>query len=200
MAGDLAYGPRIVIDAVASGKKAALKIHEYISKKHLALKAEEIHLQNYGSDVLNNEVPHPKDYEKIKRISVPAFSADERLKSVFTPVETGFTKDLAQEQAGRCLNCAVNTIFNGDRCILCGGCSDVCPEYCLRLVSLENIRGDEPSQPFTKTDTGQRPEGAGAAIIKDEDRCIRCGLCAKRCPVDAITMERFLFKEVWASE
>ena len=107
---------------------------------------------------------------------------------------------MAEKQAGRCLNCAVNTIFNGERCILCGGCSDVCPEYCLRLVSLENIRADETLTALYRNRYGACPEGTGSAIIKDEDRCIRCGLCAKRCPVDAITMERFLFKEVWASE
>jgi len=200
VAGDLAYGPKLVIDAVSSGKKAALAIHEYISKERIRINHSEDHMETYDKDVRDNVVRHPKDYEKLPRVPVPASAAGERMKSAFALVETGFTKEMAENQGGRCLNCAVNTIFNGDRCILCGGCSDVCPEYCLRLVSLENIRGDEKLSALYRNRYGQEPEGAGSAIIKDEERCIRCGFCAKRCPVDAITMERFLFKEVLVSE
>jgi len=195
VAGDLAYGPKLVIDAVASGKKAALVIHEHISGTRPRLEKTEDHEM-----LPHNQVWHPADYEKVKRRPVPVLSTADRFASTASIVEQGFTKDMAQEQGGRCLNCAVNTIFNGDRCILCGGCADVCPEYCLRLVGLENIKGDETLATLYRNRYGTDPVGTGSAIIKDEDRCIRCGLCARRCPVDAITMERFTFKEVLASE
>lgn len=196
VAGDLAYGPKLVIDAVAGGKRAALKIHEHITGRALAFKTEEVHTGSFENEVSENVVAHPRDFEKIPRRQVPSAAVEKRLRNMFEPVETGFSPDVACEQGGRCLNCAVNTIFNGDRCILCGGCADVCPEYCLRLVSLENIRGDAALTQLYKNRYGQEPTGTGSAIIKDEERCIRCALCAARCPVDAITMERFLFREV----
>jgi formate hydrogenlyase subunit 6/NADH:ubiquinone oxidoreductase subunit I len=105
---------------------------------------------------------------------------------------------MAKEQGGRCLNCAVNTIFDSELCILCGGCADVCPEYCLRLVSLDRIREDESLTALYVNRYGEHPKGSGSAIIKDEDRCIRCSLCAQKCPTDTITMERFSFREVLA--
>ncbi|MCK9419517.1 MAG: FAD-dependent oxidoreductase [Nitrospirae bacterium] len=194
VAGDLAYGPKLVIDAVASGKKVALLMHEYISGIRLSIRTTEEHEALPG-----NQVWHPVDYEKVRRRQVPAEIAEDRLKGG-TVVEKGFAKDMAGEQGGRCLNCAVNTIFDGDRCILCGGCADVCPEYCLRLVSIESIKGDETLAALYRNRYGSDPAGTGSAIIKDEDRCIRCGLCAARCPVEAITMERFTFKEVLTSE
>ena len=197
VAGDLAYGPKLVIDAVASGKRAAQAIYRHITKKFVSLHTSESHSESHGDDCRDNNVPHILDYEKIPRMPVPARQIDERLQSVSAPVESGFTESEAIEQGGRCLNCAVNTVFNSDKCIMCGGCVDVCPEYCLKLVSLDKIRNNENLTKMFKLRYKTLPEGDGAAIIKDEERCIRCSLCANKCPVDAITMERFLFKEVY---
>jgi ferredoxin len=119
---------------------------------------------------------------------------DARLKRIDLQVETGYGPKEAAVEAGRCLDCGVNTIFDSERCILCGGCADVCPTLCLKLVPLDAL----------SLDPGERAEHAGnapgevwSAIIKDEDRCIRCANCEMRCPVGAITMERYTFREEW---
>ncbi|MBV6340571.1 4Fe-4S binding protein [Candidatus Magnetobacterium casensis] len=191
----MAYGPKLIIDAVASGKTAAMAVHEYISAAKPEVKIEERHMT-----VPDNVAAQYWDYEKLPRVGTGAEAAEARLKDVFTLVETGYAKDEAEIQGKRCLNCAVNTIFDGNKCILCGGCADVCPEYCLKLVSLDRIRASETLTMLYKARFGKEPIGSGSAIVKDEDRCIRCSLCAKRCPVDAITMERFSFKEVLIDE
>ena len=112
------------------------------------------------------------------------------------PVEIGFAEPTARQQGGRCLTCNVNTIFHGYMCILCGGCADVCPEVGLKLVSLSRIWRNTQfkrlaDQRYGSGDWAEQQ----SAIIKDEEVCIRCGLCARRCPTGAVTMEKFVFHE-----
>ncbi len=132
------------------------------------------------------------------RVPVPAADPAARLLHPEVPVELGYTREEAMREASRCLDCGVTPVFDGTRCVLCGGCADVCPTQCLKLVRLDTLDGTPELVDLTS-----RALGAGAdlashsAILKDEDRCIRCALCAMRCPTDAITMERVTCVTAW---
>ena len=147
-----------------------------------------------------------KDYDTLRRKEPLAIDVKERKYGV-SLVETGYGGEEAAAQARRCLKCHINTIFDGDACILCGGCVDVCPTFCLKMVPITEIEGDEDLKKVVKARYKMSWEDLmegynntavaqmGTAMIKDEDRCIRCGHCATRCPTDAITMEFFDYIE-----
>jgi len=188
VAGDLAYGPKLLIHAVASGKQVARSIYEKLTGNKITAKDVELHfpVPTYSRE---------KSYEKRPRIAIRSMPAAERITAQNLVVEQGFTAEQARCEASRCLDCGVNTIFDGAKCILCGGCVDVCPELCLRIVSINKLGGNgKLSRVLSEQLEGFPPEEA-SAIVKDETVCIRCALCAERCPTGAITMERFYFKE-----
>jgi NAD-dependent dihydropyrimidine dehydrogenase PreA subunit len=122
---------------------------------------------------------------------MPVLAANRRIG--IAEVELGFDEEQGRAEGLRCLNCQVNTIFDGSKCILCAGCVDVCPENCLRLVDLVQVSGDERYDALIQHRYGvpaaELKMGRAGAIIKNEEKCIRCGLCAERCPTQAITME-----------
>jgi len=188
IAGDIAYGPRLMIHAIASGKQAARSVYRYLRGKEIAAEEVQFHapIEHYHRE---------KQYERRSRLQVPTLSADERMKSPSALVEIGYDEQQARAEAGRCLDCGVNTIFDGARCILCGGCVDVCPTVCLKLVTFDRLA----TTPELETAVRELELDAEdlSAIIKDEERCIRCGLCAQRCPTAAITMEQFSFAKEW---
>lgn len=188
VAGDLAYGPKLLIHAIASGKAVARAIYESVTGRRLSAEALELHfpVPDYERE---------RDYEKIKRCHPHTAPVADRLTAQHVPVESGFAEGEARREASRCLNCGVNTIFDGVKCVLCGGCVDVCPESCLDIVRASDLRDGDELQGLLIDLLGEFPLDEASAIVKDETRCIRCALCAERCPTGAITMEAFQFEE-----
>lgn len=188
--GDVAFGPRNLIEAVANGKLAARSIHEALSREkpglEITLDVEKLPTRDYrmlaGFEILDRETPPTLDIGR---------------RTGIAEVETGYEPEAAVRQAARCLVCHVQTIYDPERCVLCSRCVDVCPEYCLAIVPFESLELPEAE----KAELVRRAETDGlplSAMIKDDDRCIRCGLCAVRCPTDAMTMERFQIQERFA--
>jgi formate dehydrogenase beta subunit len=196
--GDCVFGPRLIIDSVADGKRAAIGIDEFLrGGKHPEPVIE--------VEVLKRHQMFP-DYMNIPRQPIPMLPIERR--TGMTEVEVGYDEEAAMAEARRCLRCWINTVFEGNeidgsQCVLCGGCVDVCPEDCLKLVSLdriefapgtlETLRQNDQLFGVELDDVKADELGviSGSAMIKDETRCIRCGLCAMRCPVGTISMEAF---------
>lgn len=185
--GDVAFGPRNLIEAVANGKRAARSIAEFLSGG-AAPPAAQLEIETLSSRTYRMVA----GFEIADRVPPPTVEVGRR--TGVGEVETGFPEDEARRQAARCLVCHVQTIYDPKKCVLCSRCVDVCPEYCLAIVPFESL---ELTEEETRS-LAARAEGNGlplSAMVKDDDRCIRCGLCAVRCPTDAMTMERFTITE-----
>jgi NADPH-dependent glutamate synthase beta subunit-like oxidoreductase len=181
--GDVAFGPRILVEAVANGHRSARSIHLYLSGTTAKTVTSKFRIWP--------DWRMPEGYLSTPRQKMPMLPNNRRIG--IAEVELGFDEEQGRAEGSRCLKCQVNTIFDGAKCILCAGCVDVCPESCLRLVDLVQVSGDARYDALIRARYGvgadELPAGQAGAIIKNEDKCIRCGLCAQRCPTGAITME-----------
>ncbi len=186
--GDVAFGPRIAIEAVANGKRVARSIHEYLSGEgatpSLEVEVRRIPAADYrmisGYELRDRALPRTVDLGR---------------RTGITEVEEVFDEAEARAQAARCLVCHVDTVYDPEKCVLCGRCADVCPERCLVFAPLERVEMPEEQRAAALERCGHDPSRPLTVLLKDDTDCIRCGLCARRCPTEAMTMERFHFTE-----
>ena len=180
---------RNATDAIADGQKAARAIHGYLGGKTVRV-TKRGYMTPVAADFENTRC------ETIAAEKIPKRAAGERIRSK-EEITIGFGEAQARQQAARCRQCSIQTVFDRSRCLRCGTCVDTCTNGALRLVRLADIRGDENVEKLTgalKTSSGAR---GMTAIIKDESRCVSCGVCARRCPGGAITMAEFSCQEEW---
>ncbi|WP_334164175.1 FAD-dependent oxidoreductase, partial [Phenylobacterium sp.] len=193
--GDAAFGPKNIIWAVAHGHDAAVSIHRRCQGEDVAVRPPPgaslvsqkmgIHEWSYDNDVAND-----------RRYRVPMRDKAEALRDVRLEVELGFDRELGFREAQRCLNCDVQTVFADPLCIECDACVDICPMDCITFTEAgeeDELRGrlKAPAPNLTQDlyVSGSLP--TGRVMVKDEDVCLHCGLCAERCPTGAWDMQKF---------
>jgi formate dehydrogenase beta subunit len=197
--GDAAWGPENIIWAAAHGHQAAISIHKF---------CEDEDLHNRPSPGVNlvsqkmglHEWSYDNDISQAKRFKVPKANQDISLKSLKIEVEKGFDANLAMDEAQRCLNCDVQTVFSESLCIECDACVDICPTDCINFMfnGLEDeVRKNTriPALNIEQDLLVSKILPTKRTMIKDEDVCLHCGLCAERCPTGAWDMQTFLYEE-----
>ena len=193
--GDAAFGPKNIIWAVEHGHQAAISINEYLQGGDVAQRpAPGVRLSSRKMGV--HEWAYKNDYAPLERRLVPHVSLKERFKKINIEVELGFDIERAAQEAQRCLNCDVQTVFEPKLCIECDACVDVCPVDCLTITA----NGEEAQirqhlrMPATNPTQALYVSAAlkqtGRVMVKDENLCVHCGLCAERCPTGAWDMQK----------
>ncbi len=195
--GDAAFGPENVITAVAHGHQAAISIDLFCKGESLTERPAPF--TNLVSQKMGiHEWSYDSEVAEDVRYAVPHAAKEEALQDRMIEVELGFDKDLGYKEAERCLNCDVQTVFTEARCIECDACMDICPTECITFTpngDEEELRprliqpANNLEQPLYISDELK----TGRIMVKDEDVCLHCGLCAERCPTSAWDMQKFYY-------
>jgi ferredoxin len=193
--GDSAFGPKNIIWAVEHGHQAAISMHKYCQGEDLRDRLP-FGLNLYTQKMGMHEWSYSNDYDTGARHLVPHVDLKKRFQKLDIEVELGFSAEQAAEEVERCLNCDIQTVFTANLCIECDACIDICPVSCLTITQ----NGDEgelrkrlkaPAENlsqalFVSEDLPQ----TSRVMVKDEDLCVHCGLCAERCPTGAWDMQK----------
>ena len=203
--GDSAWGPENIIWAVEHGHQAAISIHSYCYGEDLLLRPPD-RMNLMSAKMGLHEWAYSNDYEYAGRSKMRHVRLEKRLQSIKTEVEEGFDLEQTLTEVERCLNCDLQTHFTGSLCIECDACIDICPLNCLTITK----NGDEEElrtrllAPADNMDqaifVSEGLPQTGRAMIKDEDLCIHCGLCAERCPTAAWDMQTFDLLKPYAGQ
>ena len=195
--GDAAFGPKNIITAVAQGHRAAVSIDLFCQGKKLTARpAPHVNLTSQKMGI------HEWSYDSVptydRRSAVPLVPLDKALGKLDLEVELGFDLKTAFVQAERCLNCDAQTVFTATNCIECDACADICPTACISFVRNgpeEDLRTrlSAPALNLEQDLYVSQVLGTGRVLVKDEDVCLHCGLCAERCPTAAWDMQKFIY-------
>jgi formate dehydrogenase (NADP+) beta subunit len=195
--GDAAFGPKNIIWAVEHGHQAAISIHKFCQGEPVTQRlAPGINLQSRKMGI--HEWSYANDYSPVERRLMPHVSLKERFKKLNIEVELGFTAEQTAAEVHRCLNCDVQTVFTAKLCIECDACIDICPVDCLTIThngeeAELRTRLKAPAKNLTQPLYVSAPlPQTGRVMVKDEDLCVHCGLCAERCPTAAWDMQKSL--------
>ena len=194
--GDAAFGPKNIIEAVEHGHQAAISIHKYCNGQ--SLEERLTNGMNLTSTKMGlHEWSYSNDFDRDERYEVPTVPMENRFKDINIEVELGFEPGQFLREAERCLNCDIQTDFVANLCIECDACIDVCPVNCLMITDnadedvLRNKIKTPAENPEQAIFVSEDLPHTGRVMIKDEDVCIHCGLCAERCPTAAWDMKKF---------
>jgi NADPH-dependent glutamate synthase beta subunit-like oxidoreductase len=193
--GDAAFGPKNIIWAVEHGHQAAISIHKHCQRQSLTERLPNgVNLQSRKMGM--HEWSYANDYTPVERRLMPHVSLKERFKKLDIEVELGFTPEQAAEEVQRCLNCDVQTVFAAKLCIECDACLDICPVDCLTITAngeeaelRERLKAPARNLQQPLYVSAPLPQ-TGRVMVKDEDLCVHCGLCAERCPTAAWDMQK----------
>ena len=198
--GDAGWGPENIIWAVAHGHQAAISIDLHCAGKSLTQSRPGPGVSLVSQKMGLHEWSYANDYSEDLRVAVPHADLRKSLRNLKVEVELGFDEKLALEEAERCLNCDIQTVFTRDLCIECDACVDICPVDCINFIA----NGEEaelrarlrvPAQDLSQDIYISDELKTGRIMAKDEDLCLHCGLCAERCPTGAWDMQKFTYLE-----